>query len=139
MTEVDKEKLDAHQNDRGERNNNGDPFVTIVTNIVAEVRQVRLYESTWNHIVEQHPEFRSRMEALEHAVYDTIRNPTVVQRSTTSPDTGIVFSSSNNLKDGRVMVVPVKLVDGVSARVATAGFRKAVRGDVIWKRESDNE
>lgn len=111
-----------------------DPFVVIATTAIPQVTEVRLHESTWDHIAEAHPEFARRLPSLEHAITDTIANPTHVHRSTTAPDTSYVYSSSNNLKGNRNMAVVVKVVTQTSARAATAMFRGKVPGEMVWSK-----
>lgn len=110
----------------------------IATTAIPEVSEVRLYDETWPHIVEEHPEFASRLPSFEHAIIDTITDPTEVFRSTTDPDRAFVFRSSNNLKGQRAMAVPVRIVDGTSARVTSAMFRGVVKGEVLYKKKVDD-
>jgi hypothetical protein len=106
----------------------------IETTAIDQVTHVRLYEETWSHIAAQHPEFSNRLPSLEHAVIDTIRNPTEVYRSRTDTVSGYVFRSSNNLKANRAMAVPIRVVgEGTSARVTTAMFRGEVKGELLYE------
>lgn len=67
-------------------------FKIIDTTATERVGEVRLYDETWEHIVAQHPEFSSRIPSLEHAIIDTLKNPTMVCSSTTQPETSVVFA-----------------------------------------------
>ena len=113
----------------------------IETTAIPGVRTVRLYEETWEHIAEQHPEFQNRIPALKHAVLDTISNPTLVCASRTQPATSVVFASSNNLKGGTHMLsVPVRIVAGtVSGRVTTAMFASPPKGEVLFEKGGDDD
>lgn len=122
-----------------EKASNGESrYLLILTTAIPQVSEVRLYDDTWPHIVEEHPEFASQLPSLEHAIQDTISNPTEVYRSRTDPAKAFVFRSSNNLKGERAMVVPVRVVgDGTSARVTTAMFRGVVKGELLYRSSSD--
>ena len=112
-------------------------FTEVSTAATSRVEVVRLYTETWGHIVEQHPEFSSQIPSLEHAIVDTIVNPTLVCKSTTQPETTVVFASSNNVNGtGRMLSVPVRIVGSTtSGRVTTAMFGSPPRGDVIFDAE----
>lgn len=113
-------------------------YRVITTTAIPQVSEVRLYEETWPHIVEEHPEFASRLPSLEHAIIDTVANPTEVYRSRTDPERVFVFRSSNNVKGPHAMAVPVRVVDGTSARISTAMFRGTVKGEILYKQDTDD-
>lgn len=115
-------------------------YQVIVTTAYAAVQTVRLYEETWHHIAEQHPEFKHRLPSLEYAIIDTISNPTLITVSTTQPQTSVVFTSSTNVKGaGYPLSVPVKLIGNQgSGRVQTAMFATAPKGRVVFVKEGEN-
>jgi hypothetical protein len=89
-------------------NDDDEEFLVVKTTAIERVDTVRLYAETWNHIAQEHPEFATRLPALEHAIFDTLTNPTVICLSTTLPETSVVFASSNNVKgSGHILQVPV--------------------------------
>lgn len=116
-------------------------FRVIKTTATDRVTTVRLYSETWNHIADQHPEFATRLPALEHAIVDTVANPTVICATTTFPESTLVFASSNNVKgSGHILRVPVRIIAGTaSGRVTTALFGSHPKGPVIYSRGDENE
>jgi len=115
-------------------------YRVISTTAYAGVQTVRLYEETWDHIADQHPEFQNRLPSLEHAIVDTISNPTLVTVSTTQPGTSVVFTSSTNIKgSGHILSVPVKIIDGTgSGLVKTAMFASVPKGAVLYTKGDEN-
>ena len=122
-------------------NDDDEEFRVVKTTAIEKVTTVRLYSETWNHIAEEHPEFATRLPALEHAIVDTLTNPTVICASTTRPESTVVFASSNNVKgSGHILQVPVRIIAGTaSGRVATALFAPHPKGAVIYSRGDENE
>lgn len=140
---------DGVHSQKGDRNSlvsdsgtpDGETYRLIETTAYAGVQRVRLYEETWKHIADEHPEFESRLPSLEHAIVDTIINPTLVCASTTQPDTSVVFTSSNNVKgSGRILCVPIRIIgDTASGRVTTAMFASAPKGKVLFEEGGEDE
>jgi hypothetical protein len=74
-------------------NEGEEEFRVVATTAIESVGSVRLYAETWDHIAQDHPEFATRLPSLEHAIIDTLINPTVVCVSTTLPESSVVFAS----------------------------------------------
>jgi hypothetical protein len=113
-------------------------YRVIQTTAIPQVQTVHFYDETMEHITKGHAEFRTWIPSLEHAVADTVSNPTTVYRSRTLPETSVVFESSNNTLEGNPCTVPVRIIsDSTSARVTTAMFKKGKHGDVLWSAGDD--
>ncbi len=117
-----------------------DPFKVVATFAIAAVAEVRLYESTWTHVLEDHGEPPHLRPYFEAAVMATIENPTAVHASATDPKRGYLFVSDENTREGRSLVVVVKLVEGASARMISAVYRTKASGPLLYKKkEADDE
>lgn len=113
-------------------------YRVIETSAIAQVTTVRFYDETMDHIKDGHPEFSTWIPSLEHAVSDTVSNPTSVYRSRTMPETSFVYESLNNTLEGKPCTVPVRVIgDGTSARVTTAMFKKGKHGEILWSVDDD--
>lgn len=110
----------------------GDRLI-ITTSAVPHVSQVYCYDETIPHIGDRHPELRHYVPSLEHAVHDTIQNPTHVVRSNSDIHVGgFKFCSENHIASGNNhLVVAVKVVEGTSALLKTAYFTDSVSGTVL--------
>jgi hypothetical protein len=121
-------------------NEGEEEFRVVATTAIESVGSVRLYAETWDHIAQDHPEFATRLPSLEHAIIDTLINPTVVCVSTTLPESSVVFASSDHVKgNGHILQVPVRIIGGAAGRVATAMFARHPRWQVIYSRGDDHE
>jgi hypothetical protein len=113
-------------------------YVVVETTAIPQLSEVRFYDETKEHIAEGHPEFRTWIPSLEHAVTDTVANPTAVYRSRTLPETSVVYESLNNTFEGNPCTVPVRIIaDSTSGRVTTAMFKKGKHGDMLWSGDDD--
>ena len=92
----------------------------ISSTAIPAVSSVRLYTETMNHIGEKHPEVIDAV-GLE-GILGTVSNPTRILESRTNPEQALVFVSDNVKYLDNPLYVPVKLVEGTSARVRTAYF-----------------
>lgn len=111
-----------------------DPYIIVETSVISEVTVVRIYDETLPHIQESHPEFGNFIPSLEHAIKETISNPTEIRR--TDADVSVEsfrFCSSNHTYGNNSLVVPVKVVEGTSARLSTAYFTDAPKGKEVWR------
>ena len=111
----------------------------VLTRAIPQVTEVRLYDETWEHITEGHPEFAGRLPSLEHAVVNTIAEPTAIHMGR-FPFAAFVFTSTNNTKGSGAyrMVVPVTVVAGTSARVSTAMFSREPGTPRVWTKGDGN-
>lgn len=114
-------------------------FTVIATSAIPEVREVRFYEETIPHIAEQHPEFKTFVPSLEHAIADTIAAPTIVLKSAFPHQGSFKFCSTNHTYMGNAtLVVPVKVVEGSSALLKTAYFTSnEVKGEIVKGKSND--
>ena len=115
-----------------------DEFRIILTSAIPEVTVVRYYAETIEHITESHPEFREQLPSVMEAIVETVTNPTVVYRSTTSASAAFVFGSSRNKLRDSSMLVPVKVISGTSGLLKTAYFSDSVQGELIWKQSDES-
>ena len=114
------------------RSDEGKDFDAIQTNIIPEVTHVRLYLDTSRHIRERHPEVA--LSAGMTTIVDTIENPTEVYSSSTDPHGSYIYVSKNNTLEDHPLTVPVKVVEGTSARVKTAYYNSGTqpKDRLLW-------
>jgi hypothetical protein len=111
-----------------------DVFRVVTTNVIEEVSQVHCYDETLEHIADEHPEFENFLPALEHAVHDTIADPTHVFRSNTIQHaSGFRFASTRHTKGNNHLIVAVKIIEGTSALLKTAYFTGNVNGEALYQ------
>ena len=115
-----------------------DPYVTIQTSVIPEVSEVRIYESTIQHVIDHHPEIgrNIHLPVFRAAVHSTLENPTSVEPS---HNNSFVFVDENTTDvRGQPLRVPVRVVTGTSARMKTAYFAsRSVPIVPIFPRGSD--
>ncbi len=116
----------------------GDPYREISSNALPEVTIVRLYASTEQKIETEHEFGDGLTQAPIDMVVDTISNPTDVYASTGYPEGNYIFTSVNNTYGGNRCIVPVKVIEGTSARVKTALFTECPAGNLIWSKSDGN-
>lgn len=110
-----------------------DPFIQTASTIIPQVGSVRLYESTWDKVRNGHPDVAP---FGPQAIIDAVTNPTSVHESSTHPHSSYIFVSDATMLGDHPMVVPVRIVEGTSARVTTAYFsRRQGTKPAIWVRE----
>lgn len=110
------------------------PYSLIVTTAISAVSEVRFYEETVDHIVEEHPEFAGELPSVIGSIGQTVSKPSAVYHSRTAPGKGYVYESNGNTLAGAPMYVAVRVVQGTSARVATAYYSsESYKGDLAWK------
>jgi hypothetical protein len=116
-------------------------FISVTTNVIGPVAVVRCYDETLGHIAEEHPEFRLFIPTLEHAVHDTIADPTHVYQSNVDIHTGgYKFASTRHVRGESTLVVAVKAIEGTSSLLKTAYFTKEVTGNMLYAEDSgDND
>lgn len=122
---------------RGSGSSGQDAYRVVATFVIQAVSEVRIYEFTWKHILRDHGEPPYLRPIFEAAVISTIAHPTAVHASTTDPLRGYLFVSEENTREARPLVVAVKLVDGASARLASAVYRTKASGPVLYRKGGD--
>ena len=110
-------------------------FQSFQTNIIPAITEVRLYKSTIQHVIEHHEEFLV-LPSIIQAVGDTVVNPTrVAQRE---KDVFVYTNGNTTNRSGKPLQVPVKIVQGTSARVRSFYYASTTISDtVIWGGSDD--
>lgn len=106
----------------------------ILTSVIPAITEVLLYEETIEHVIQNHPEF-ILLPSIIQAVEKTVVNPTsVFQRSAST----FVYSDDETTnRSGDSLLVPVKVVQGTSARVRTFYFASTENfATVIWRKSN---
>lgn len=110
-----------------------DKYVSIAIRGWSSLTEVRLYEETLEHIIEEHSEFQLELPSQRTGLEAGIGNPTSVHASTTDPARSVVLVSAAFTYNNDPVHVPVKLVEGTSGRVRTAYFASGTYpGKVLW-------
>ena len=112
-----------------------DDFIAVESAIIPEIREIRLYAETVDHVRKHHPEIPASFPTLEFAVLETLRNPTHVEKSYQS---SYVFVNTHSMnRSGDPLRVPIKIVAGTSARVKSFYFATPItEPTIIWRRLS---
>ena len=105
----------------------GEPWLT----------EARFYEETWEHIAEEHPEFRLLLPSHRAGLEAAISDPTIIFASRTDPERSVVVVSDAFTYFDDPVVVPIRHVAGTSGRVVTAYFSSTTSGDVLWSAGDD--
>ena len=105
-----------------------DKYREIATSAIPEVQKVRIYDETWNHVLTDHGEPGHLLPYFEQAVNSAIAKPTSVHQSTTDPQKGFLFVTTEHTRNGKPMAVAVRVVEGTSARMTSAVFRTKSSG-----------
>jgi len=107
----------------------------VVTTVISEVQMVAIYPETIDHIIRNHPEIgrNAGLPSLLHAIETTLTNPSLVEKSYNN---SFVFVDQNSTNaSGEPLRVPVKVVEGTSARLKSAYFASTQGSrEVIWTR-----
>lgn len=103
------------------------------------IKTVRIYDSTKEHIKEEHPEVPIELPSLEHAVEKAITDPSHVEKG---GEKSYVFVDTNSTnRSGHPFRLPVVVVADVdqAGRVAT-GFFGTKEGPVekVYERSTDD-
>ena len=110
-------------------------YVVFASTARPEVTLVRLYNETIGHIEERHPEVL--VIAGTDGIAEVIHRPSRVLLGSPDPENAFVFVSDNVTFGGASLYVPVKTVEGTSARVRTAYFRSdASLSQVLWEQKN---
>jgi hypothetical protein len=107
-------------------------FSTVSVSVIPEVTEVRLYDDTIEHVRTRHPEVPALLPSVEFAVFDTLRNPTHVEKSYESSYVFVNARATN--RSGDPLRVPVKIVSGTSARVKSFYFATpSTKPTIVWR------
>jgi hypothetical protein len=113
-------------------------YMTLETNIIPQVTHVRVYQDELlEHVAERHPEIPLLLvPSFVAAVETAITNPTHVESSLV-PNKYVFVDARTANASGDPLRVPVKLVDGTSARTSTLFFASPnYETRIIWKEGS---
>lgn len=110
-----------------------DEYTLIKTTVFTGVTEVRFYEETVGHIKEEHPEIPIELPSIHGSVEKCIVSPTHVEGSYGNSFVFVDAESTN--ASGDPLRVPVKIVEGTSARVKTAYFASTSgERNIVWRR-----
>lgn len=112
-------------------------YVVVETTAIAQIAQVRVYDETLPHLGEGHPELSHVIPSLEHAIHDTISQPSEVYESNPPHVASYKYRSENHSYGNNHMVVAVKVVEGTSALLKTVYFSSEVKGTLVWRQQND--
>lgn len=110
-------------------------FLVIATSIIPEVTVVRLYEETTEHIKQNHPEVPVELPSIQYAIEKVISEPSRVERG--HQNSYIYVHTGMTNRSGDPLRIPVRVVEGTSARVTTAFFATKLETevDIVWRRD----
>jgi hypothetical protein len=108
-------------------------YIVIKTGILSNITDVRFYEETKHHIEAEHPEVQVYLPSILYAIVNTIAYPTHVEESYGGSYVYVNAETTN--ASGDPLRVPVKPVEGTSARVRTAYFATTEGpSNIVWRR-----
>lgn len=108
-------------------------YIVIRTGVLSNITDVRFYEETKDHIEKEHPEVPVYLPSISYAIASTIAYPTHVEESYSGSYVYVDDETTN--ASGDPLRVPVKLVEGTSARVRTAYFATTEGiSNIVWRR-----
>ena len=111
-------------------------FKVILTTVIPEVTEVRFYQETVEHVRAEHPEVALELPSVAAATEAALVNPTHVEQSYNRSFVFVGAGSTN--ASGDPLRIPVRVVEGTSARVKTVYFATTQTGDnVIWRRNDE--
>ena len=107
-------------------------FTRFATSVIPDIAEVRLYDETIEKVRFGHPEIPARLPSLVAAVMKAVTNPSHVERI---DDVNYVFVDMGTTNaSGDPLRVPVKRIDGLSARVKSFYFASGGRAArIIWR------
>lgn len=109
-------------------------YKLIYTNIIRDIKVVRLYDETIRHIMDQHPEIPLELPSIVAAIESAIAKPTHIEMSHSNSFVFVDQTSTN--RSGDPLRIPVKKVDGASGRVKTAYFASpGATVNIIWRKD----
>lgn len=108
--------------------NESEGYCTIFTSANVAITEVRLYEETIEHVIEQHGEqFPVEFPSVIGAVAKAIQEPTAVTPSYRGSFVYVDSTTTNG--SGHPLHVPVKAIEGTSGLVKTFFFAQAETDD----------
>lgn len=110
-----------------------DEFTLIKTAVFSGVTDVRFYDDTIEHIKENHPEVPILLPSIYSGVERCLLQPTHIEGSYGNSYVFVDAQSTN--ASGDPLRVPVKIVEGTSARVKTVLFASSSgTPNIVWRR-----
>jgi hypothetical protein len=111
-----------------------DEFLLIKTAVFPAVTDVRFYEETLQHIIEQHPEVPILLPSVNSAVEHGLILPTHIEASYSNSFVFVDAETTNAVGDP--LRIPVKIIEGTSARLKTVYFASADQDNqnIVWRR-----
>ena len=108
-------------------------FIRIMTAVIAELAEVRLYGETVDKVRFGHPEVPAHLPSVVAAVANAVTNPSFVERI---DDENYVYVDTRTTNaSGDPLRVPVKRIEGTSGRVKSFYFASSERPvRVIWRK-----
>jgi hypothetical protein len=103
-------------------------YIKIKTSAVETVTEVLLYEETIAKVAVGHPEIPVGLPSIHGAVTKAIVNPT--RTNQTRPRSVVYIDDATTNASGDPLVVPCRIVEGTSARVASFYFASSENTEV---------
>jgi hypothetical protein len=108
-------------------------FTLITTTVFSNVETVRFYDETLEHIKEQHPEIPIELPSIHQSVERAIVHPSHIEASYSNSYVFVDAETTNAFGDP--LRVPVKIVEGTSARVKTVFFATTSGApNIVWRK-----
>lgn len=116
---------------------NAAPYRAFTTNIIPQVTEVRLYPETVEKVAANHTEITTGFSVIEDTIEQVLTSPSHVEKSYNNSYVFVDKKLTN--ASGDHFRLPVKVVDGTSARIKSFYFATPnSTTNVIWN-ESDGE
>lgn len=110
-------------------------YTLIKTTVFPGVDEVRFYDETLDHILEEHPEVPILLPSIFKAVQQTIANPTHIETSTTRANSFVFVDAQTTDAVGGHLRIPVRMVAGTSGRITTTYFAEITGNrNIVWRR-----
>jgi hypothetical protein len=113
-----------------------DDYRLIPTSVISSVTEVRLYSETVEKVKAGHEEVPIHLVSMDNAIDSCVQNPTHVE---VNGDSKYVFVSHESTNaSGDPLRVPVKVVEGTSARITSVYFAEGnstADARTIWRRQ----
>lgn len=103
-------------------------YIKIETSAVEVVTEVLLYDETIAKVAIGHPEVPYHLPSMAEAVTKAIKQPTRVNRN--RPKSVVYIDDATTNAGGNPLVVPCRIVEGTSARVASFYFASSEKTEV---------
>lgn len=108
-------------------------FVTYSTDVISEVTDVRFYEDTVKKIRMGHREVPVGYPSINAAIVEGLTNPTHIESR--KPGHYLFVDSTSTNQSGDAMRMPLKVIEGTSARLQSVYFASTSEdgSNVIWR------